>query len=199
MAISLSVARPKLVGTTTVSPNLITKPLVEGATYFEFPVCFDNLQSTPVSLTGVNITTGSPTVTGLAAELANVKIGSVLVTAGTTTDFASGTYVTAKPSATTLTVSTNALTTVAGTTATATLTVDATAAIVRLTPTGSTTGSTVNMALSVAVMNGTKATDSNGNGYDEVVFADGTSFSLGSFNVDFDAFATAFGLARTNS
>lgn len=198
MAIAVSVARPKLVGTTPLVPDVITKPVIEEASYFEVPICFDNLESTPVALTGVSITSGSPTVTGLAGELANVKVGSILVTAGTTTDFATGTYVTAKPNSTTLTVSTNALTTVGSTTATATLTVDATAAILRITPVGSSTSANMNFTITISRMTGSLATDSNGNGYDEVTYTDGVANSVGTFSINVDTFATAFGLLRAN-
>lgn len=197
MAITINVSRPKLVGTTTVSPDLIAKPLVEGATYFEIPICYDNLTTTPVALSDISITTGSAIVTGLAEEIANVKVGSVLVTAATTTDFASGTYVISKTT-TSLTVSTNALTTTANTTGTATLTVDATAAILRITPVGSDTNSTVRLNLSAAIMNGTNVADGDGNGYDDVAFASGVTNTVGSVSLDFDAFATNFGLARVN-
>lgn len=197
MAISLSVNRPKLVGTVAVSTNVISKPVVENVTDFDIPFCFDNLVSTPVTLSDISFTSGSPTITGLAPELAQVKIGSVILTAGTTSDFAGGTYVTDKPSATTLTVSTNALQTQANTTGTTTLTVDATACIFRIKPVVS--GTNVRFDVNVSRFSGSLATDSNGNGYDEVTYAQGETFTLGGISVDFDTFATNFGLARVNA
>lgn len=197
MAIALNVNRPKLVGTVQVSTNVIAKPVTEVSGGFEIPICFDNLASTPVTLSEISFTSGGNTVTGLAPELANVKIGSVLVTAGTTSDFASGTYVTAKPTSTTLTVSTNALQTQVDTTGEATLTVDATACILRAVPVVS--GNNIRLEVSASRFTGSTATDSNGNGYDEVTFAQGDEQTLSSVNINFDTFATNFGLARTNS
>lgn len=197
MAIALNVNRPKLVGTVQVSTNVIAKPVTEVSGGFEIPICFDNLASTPVTLSEISFTSGSPTVTGLAPELVNVKIGSVLVTAGTTADFASGTYVTAKPTPTTLTVSTNALQSQEDTTGQATLTVDATACILRVVPVVS--GKTVRLEVNAARFSGATATDSNGNGYDEVTYASGETQTLSGVNIDFDDFATKFGLARVNS
>lgn len=197
MSIALTITRPKLVGTVSVSANVIAKPLVENASDFDVPICFDNLTSTPVTLSNISFTSGSPTVTGLAEELANVKIGSVLTTAGTTSDFASGTYVSAKPSATTLTVSTNALQTQANTTGSTTLTVDATACIFRIKPVVVSNG--VRFDVTVSRFTGALATDSNGNGYDEVTYSQGEVFTLSGITIDFDTFATNFGLARTNS
>lgn len=197
MPIALSVNRPKLVSTVPVTANVISKAVTENADNFEIPICFDNLQSTPVALTEISFTSGENTITGLSAELAKVKIGSIIVTAGTTSDFASGTYVTAKPSATTLTVSTNALQSQTDTTGTATLTVDATAVIFRIRPVVSNSG--VRFDVSAARFNGGLATDSNGNGYDEVTYSQGEAQALSSVTIDFDTFATNFGLARTNA
>lgn len=197
MPISLSVTRPKLVGTVSVTPDIIAKPLVEGASFYEVPICLDNLTTTPVALSDIDFTTGSPTITGLSAELAKVKIGSIIVTAGGTSDFATGTYVTAKPTPTTLTVSTNALTTLEETTATATLTVDATIGILRVNI--SSVDGNIRISPVCHIMDGSKATDSNGNGYDEVVIGDGSPRVLGSVDINFDSFATNFGLLRTNS
>lgn len=197
MSIALTITRPKLVGTVSVSADVIAKPLVENASDFDVPICFDNLSSTPVTLSNISFTSGSPTVTGLADELANVKIGSVLTTAGTTSDFASGTYVSAKPSATTLTVSTNALQTQASTTGSTTLTVDATACIFRIKPVVVSNG--VRFDVTASRFTGALATDSNGNGYDEVTYSQGEVFTLSGITIDFDTFATNFGLARTNS
>lgn len=197
MPISLNVNRPKLVGTVEVSTNVIAKPVTEVSGGFEIPICFDNLTATPVELTEISFTSGGNTVTGLAPEIAKVKIGSVLVTDGTTTDFASGTYVTAKPTATTLTVSTNALQTQADTTGEATLTVDATACILRVRPVVQ--GTNVRLEVTAARFSGAGATDSNGNGYDEVVYGAGEAQTLSGVNIDFDTFATNFGLARSNA
>ena len=197
MAIALNVNRPKLVGTVVVPTNVIAKPVTEVSGGFEIPICFDNLTSTPVTLTEISITSGSPTVTGLSAELANVKVGSVLVTAGTTADFASGTYVTAKPTPTTLTVSTNALQTQEDTTGETTLTVDATACILRVRPIVQSTN--VRLEVTAARFSGATATDSNGNGYDEVGYSSGEIQTLSGVTIDFDSFATNFGLARVNS
>lgn len=196
MAISLSVTRPKLVGTVSVTPDIIAKPLVEGATFYEVPICLDNLTTTPVVLSDIDFTTGSPTITGLSTELINVKIGSVITTDGGLTDFAAGTYVTAKPTPTTLTVSTNALTTEEATTASTTLTVDATIGILRINITS--IDGNIRLSPVCHVMDGTKALDSNGNGYDEVVIGDGSPRTLGSVDINFDTFANNFGLARTN-
>lgn len=197
MAIALNVNRPKLVGTVTVATDIIAKPVTEVSNGFEIPICFDNFTSTPVTLSDISFTTGEATVTGLAGELANVKIGSVLVTAGDTADFTAGTYVTAKPSTTTLTVSTNALQTQANTTGTTTLTIDATACILRVVPT--VTGNNVRLDVTAARFTGTTATDSNGNGYDEVAYSNGEIQTLSGVTIDFDTFATNFGLARTNT
>lgn len=197
MAISLNVNRPKLVGTVTVATNIVAKPVTEVSGGFEVPICFDNLTSTPVTLSEISFNSGEPTVTGIAGELANVKIGSVLVTAGDTADFASGTYVTAKPTSTTLTVSTNALQTQVDTTGETTLTVDATACILRVRPIVS--GTSVRLEVTAARFTGATATDSNGNGYDEVTYSQGEAQTLSGVNIDFDAFATNFGLARVNS
>ncbi len=197
MPIPLNVNRPKLVGTVPVETNIIAKAVIENADNFEIPLCFDNISGTPVTLTDISFNSGSPTVTGLAVELAKVKVGSVLVTAGTTSDFASGTYVTAKPSPTTLTVSTNALQTQTETTGTATLTLDATACILRVKPVVSASG--VRFDFSVARFDGSLATDSNGNGYDEVAYSAGSPQTLSSITIDFDDFATNIGLARVNS
>jgi hypothetical protein len=198
MAISVNVARPKLVGTTTFSPDIIAKPLVENVTNFEIPICYDNLSNTPVDLTDISFTTGSPTITGLAPELAKVKIGSVIITDEDTTDFASGTYVTAKPTPTTLTVSTNALDTKENTTGEASLTVDATAVILRIIPVGSTNSANIRLDIYASIMSGANATDSNGNGYDEVSYSAGNNRIVGTISLDFDSFATAFGLNRVN-
>lgn len=198
MAISISVARPKLVGTTPVSSDIILKPIVENLTNYEIPICYDNLTNTPVELTDISFESGSPTVTGLTPEIANVKVGSILVTEDGTADFASGTYVTAKPTPTTLTLSTNALATKENTTGTTTLTVDATAAILRITPVGSANNANIRFDITASIMSGANATDSNGNGYDEVSYSAGTNRVIGTLTVDFDSFATAFGLNRTN-
>jgi len=198
MAISVSWARPKLVNTVTVASSLINKTLTEGASYYEFPVCIDNLVSTPVSLTGISIPNGSPTLTGTALELANVKVGSIIETAGTTSDLAANTYVTAKPTPTTLTLSTSALQTVTASTATATLTVDATIAICRITVV--TSGEYVTLTPSIAQFTGATATDSNGNGYDEVTYASSTKVSTGAgVKINLDTFLSTFGKVRTNS
>jgi hypothetical protein len=196
MAITLNVNRPKLTSTVPVTANVISKAVIENADNFEIPLCFDNISGTPVTLTDISFEGGTPTVIGLAPELAKVKVGSVLVTAGTTSDFASGTYVTAKPSATTLTVSTNALQSQEGTTGTATLTLDATACILRIKPVVS--GSSVRFDFSASRFDGSLATDSNGNGYDEVAYSNGSPQTLSSITVDFDAFATNIGLVRVN-
>ena len=197
MPIAITAERSKLDPTVDVSVSVIAKPIVEGADYFEVSICADNLQGTAVTLTDISITSGSPTVTGLAPELANVKIGSVLTTAGTTSDFAGGTYVTAKPTATTLTVSTNALRTQANITGSAQLTVDATLAIVRLHI--SSTGENIRITPKVARMDGTKSKDANGNGVDDVAYTDGVELNMGVVTLDYDTFAQNFGLARTNS
>jgi hypothetical protein len=198
MAISLSWARPKLADTVTTASSLIPKTLTEGSTYYEFPLCFDNLVSTPVALTGISFSSGSPTITGTALELANVKIGSTFVTAGDTADFASGTYVTAKPTPTTLTVSTNSLQSGSATTATATLTVDATVAIIRINV--STSGAELLLTPVVAAMSGSNATDPNGNGYDEVTYSNASKVSTASaVRINLDTFLSNFGKARANS
>lgn len=198
MAISINVSRPKLVGTTVETPIITAKPIVESGNSFEIPICYDNLTTTPVILSDVSIETGSSTVTGLEEELSDVKIGSVFVTADDTTDFAAGTYVIAKPSPTTITLSTSSLTTKANTVATTTLTVDATALILRITPVGSSTTSQIRFNMTASVMTGNNAIDPNGNGYDEVTYEDGDSRIAGAVVVDFDNFATSFGLQRTN-
>jgi hypothetical protein len=197
MPISLNVNRPKLVGTVVVPTDVIAKPVTEVSGGFEIPICFDNLASTPVALSDISFTTGGDTVTGLAEELVDVKIGSILVTAGDTADFTAGTYVTAKPTTTTLTVSTNALQTQANTTGTATLTIDATACILRVVPI--VTGNNVRLEVTAARFTGTTATDSNGNGYDEVAYSTGEIQTLSGVTIDFDRFATNFGLERVNS
>lgn len=197
MPISLNVNRPKLSETVTVPISIINKPVVENVTDFDIPICFDNLTTTPVVLSDITFASGSNTITGLSVELAKVKIGSVIVTADTTTDFASGTYVTAKPTPTTLTVSTNSLAAKTNTTGTATLTVDATACIFRIKPVINNTS--VRFDVTVSRFNGSLATDSNGNGYDEVTYSQGETFSLSGINIDFDTFATNFGLARVNA
>ena len=197
MAITLNVNRPKLATTVPVSTDIISKAVIENVDNFEVPLCFDNISATPVALSDISFTSGEPTITGLEEELADVKVGSVIETAGTTSDFAGGTYVTAKPSATTLTVSTNALQTQANTTGTATLTLDATACILRIKPVVS--GTAVRFDFSAARFDGTLATDSNGNGYDEVTYANGTPQTLSSITIDFDGFANNIGLARVNS
>lgn len=197
MAIAISPERDKLVTTLPSPVSVIAKPIVENADNFEIAICADDLATTPVALSAVTFTTGSPTVTGIAEELADVKIGSIFTSAGTTSDFAAGTYVTAKPSATTLTLSTNALQDQTDTTASTQLTVDATLAIVRILI--STSGSNIRIEPRVARFDGTKAFDSNGNGVDDVVYADGLNSSLGILTIDYDTYAENFGLARTNS
>lgn len=197
MAIAITPTRTKLVTTLPSPVSVIAKPLVENADNFEIAICADNLATTPVALSAVTFTTGSPTVTGIAGELADVKIGSIFTSAGTTSDFAAGTYVTAKPSATTLTLSTNALQDQTDTTASTQLTVDATLAIIRIFV--STSGENIRISPKVAKFDGTKAFDANGNGVDDVVYADGLELSMGIMSLDYDTYAENFGLARTNS
>ena len=195
MAISLTTTRPLLVSTSEVNTSVIAKAVVESGSTFAVPICLDNLSTDAVNLTGLSFTSGSPTVTGTANQLANVKIGSVLITTNGTSDFASGTYVTAKPTSTTLTVSTNALQNGSNVSATADLTVDATVGILRVNVEPS--GSNVKFTVSMATFDGTKATDSNGNGYDEVAYADGIATNIGTVTVNLDTFLTNFGVART--
>ena len=199
--VSLVWNRSKLNGTVENTNTIIAKTPVEGSNYFDIPICIDNYASTPVNLTGVSITSGSPTVTGTANQLANVKVGSIIVTAAGESDFAANTYVTAKPTTTTLTVSTNALQNQASTTATTTLTVDATLAVVRvyIEPNGT---DKVVIKPNVARFTGATATDPNGNGYDEVGYASASSsqITLGNATtINLDEFSTNFGKARTNS
>lgn len=199
MAISQVWDRSKLNGVVENTTDIIVKTPVEGATYYDVPICLDDYSSTAVSLTGLSWSNGSPTVTGTALQLANVKIGSVFVGANDTSDFASGTYVTAKPTATTLTLSTNSLQAGTATTATTTLTVDATVAILRVTI-GSTANDKLKLTTSIGVFNGSTATDSNGNGYDEVVYANAQNkLSLGVTEINLDTFSTNFGKLRTDS
>lgn len=194
MAIALTTTRPLAVSTSNVTTSIITKAVTESGATFNIPICLDNVVADEVELTGLSITSGSPTVTGTALELANVKIGSVLETSRTTSDFAANTYVTAKPTATTLTVSTNALQSGSALTGTANLTVDATIGILRVTVDAN--GSNARLALSMSVMDGTKAIDANGNGYDDAAYSDGLATNLGTINVNLDTFLTNFGKAR---
>ena len=60
-------------------------------------------------------------------------------------------------------------------------------------------GTAVRFDFSAARFDGTLATDSNGNGYDEVTYANGTPQTLSSITIDFDGFANNIGLARVNS
>jgi hypothetical protein len=198
MGVSLTVSRPKATTTTSSTPVIIAKPLAEISGGFEFPICVDNFTADEVDLTGLSFSTGSPAVTGTANQLANVKIGSLLVTANGEADFAADTFVTAKPNPTTLTVSSNALQNGSGVAATATLTaVDATLAIVRVNVSAS--GGNIVLSTSYSKMNGTKVLDADGDHYDEVVWADGTATSSASVAIDFDSFASNIGSARTNT
>jgi hypothetical protein len=197
MAISVTATRPKAASTVNVTVSAIAKATTESGSDFLIPICLDNLAADTVSLTGLSFTSGSPTITGNAVQLANVKVGSVITTSGTTSDFASGTYVTAKPTSTTLTVSTNALRTQSNIAADAVLTVDATIAILKVNVDDS--GNNIRLSISAAIMDGTKAYDANGNGYDDVAYSDGTNLSIGNINFNLDTFLTNFGKARVNA
>ena len=199
MAVTQSWNRSKLNGVISNSTDIILKTPIEGSSYYDIPICLDNYSSTPVSLTGLSWSNGGNTITGTSNQLANVKVGSVIVTNGGTSDFASGTYVTAKPSSTTLTVSTNALKAGSSATATTTLTIDATIGILRLTL-SSNEDNKIKISASFGRFNGSNATDSNGNGYDEVTYSNAqVTESLGYVNIDLDSFSTTFGKLRTNS
>lgn len=200
MAIAIAFNRPKLNTTLTVNESLETKTVSESSNKFRLPVCIDTVTQDSIALTGLSWTTGSDVVTGSEGAFSAVRLGDVFIgSGGDGVDFASDTYVIAKPSTTTIQLSTNALTTESATTGTiAAKIIDATVYIVETT--NAINGSNLNVTVKIFTMDGTKVFDSaNSTDYDNATVTDGTEVTLGSATINLDTFFSSARVARTDS